>query len=77
MQLVEVNNKRTIKSFHQLPFSIYKNTKVWVPHLKQDIESVFDKKKNKQLRHGEAIRWTLHKNVKNGRKRNMERSPYK
>ena len=59
MQLVEVNNKRTIKSFHQLPFSIYKNTKVWVPHLRQDIESVFDKKKNKQLRHGEAIRWIL------------------
>ena len=59
MQLVEVNNKRTIKSFHQLPFRIYKNTKVWVPHLRQDIESVFDKKKNKQLRHGEAIRWIL------------------
>ena len=59
MQLVEINNKRTIKSFHRLPFSIYKNTKVWVPHLRQDIESVFDKKKNKQLRHGEAIRWIL------------------
>ncbi|OUV76114.1 MAG: hypothetical protein CBC83_01110 [Flavobacteriales bacterium TMED123] len=59
MQLVEVNNKRTIKSFHQLPFRIYKNNKVWIPHLKQDVEAVFDKQKNKQLRHGEAVRWVL------------------
>ncbi|MBC8266788.1 MAG: hypothetical protein H8E84_07460 [Flavobacteriales bacterium] len=59
MQLVEVKNKRTIKSFHQLPVKLYKNTKVWVPHLMQDIEQIFDKKKNKQLRHGEVIRWIL------------------
>ena len=59
MQLVEVNTKRTIKSFHQLPFKLYKNNKVWVAHLRQDIESVFDKNKNKQLRHGEVIRWIL------------------
>ncbi|MEE2700054.1 MAG: hypothetical protein VYD71_01660 [Bacteroidota bacterium] len=59
MQLVEVNNKRTAKSFHKLPFTIYKNNKVWIPHLKQDIEAVFDKKKNKMFRHGEAVRWLL------------------
>ena len=59
MQLVEVNSKRTIKSFHQLPFRIYKNTNVWVPHLLQDIEPIFNKSKNKQLRHGEVIRWIL------------------
>ena len=59
MQLFEVNNKRTIKSFHQLPFGIYKNTNVWVPHLLQDIEPIFNKSKNKQLRHGEVIRWIL------------------
>tara|TARA_B100000809_G_scaffold257596_1_gene299450 strand:- start:105 stop:1268 length:1164 start_codon:yes stop_codon:yes gene_type:complete len=59
MQLFEVNNKRTIKSFHQLPFRIYKNTNVWVPHLLQDIEPIFNKSKNKQLRHGEVIRWIL------------------
>ena len=46
MQLIEVNRKRTIKSFHQLPFKLYKNNKVWVAHLRQDIESVFDKNKN-------------------------------
>ena len=59
MQLFEVNNKRTIKNFHQLPFRIYKNTNVWVPHLLQDIEPIFNKSKNKQLRHGEVIRWIL------------------
>ena len=45
MQLVEVNTKRTIKSFHHLPFKLYKNNKVWIAHLRQDIESVFDKNK--------------------------------
>ncbi len=59
MQLFEVNNKRRIKSFHQLPFRIYKNTNVWVPHLLQDIEPIFNESKNKQLRHGEVIRWIL------------------
>tara|TARA_B100000902_G_scaffold399656_1_gene471618 strand:- start:3901 stop:5064 length:1164 start_codon:yes stop_codon:yes gene_type:complete len=59
MQLVEVNSKSTIKSFHNLPYKIYKGNKIWVPHLKQDIESVFNKKKNKQFRNGEAIRWIL------------------
>ena len=39
MQLVEVNSKSTIKSFHNLPYKIYKGNKIWVPHLKQDIES--------------------------------------
>ena len=59
MELVEVNSKSTIKSFHNLPYKIYKGNKIWVPHLKQDIEFIFNKKKNKQLRNGKAIRWIL------------------
>lgn len=57
MQIVEVNNKKTIKLFHKVPFVIYKNDPHWVPHLKQDVEKVFTPDANKAFRHGEACRW--------------------
>ena len=59
MQLVEVNNKSTIKSFHKLPFRIYRKNKIWIPHLKQDIEQIFNIRKNKNLKDGDAKRWIL------------------
>jgi GNAT superfamily N-acetyltransferase len=59
MQIREVNSAETIKKFHQLPAKIYTNDPHYIAHLKQDIEGVFDRKKNKYFRHGEAIRWIL------------------
>lgn len=59
MQLIEVKDKTTIREFHKLPFMIYKNDPAWIPHLKQDIEKIFDPKKNKTFRNGEATRWIL------------------
>jgi hypothetical protein len=59
MNLIEVNNSSTIEDFHRVPFSIYKNDKNWIPHLKQDIEKVFDPAKNKAFEHGKAVRWIL------------------
>lgn len=59
MTIVEVCDKNTVKEFHNLPFAIYKDDKNWIPHLKQDIDKVFDEQKNKFFRHGEAIRWIL------------------
>ncbi|MFT5668027.1 MAG: hypothetical protein ACI9DK_002227, partial [Vicingaceae bacterium] len=64
MTILTVNNATTEKEFHQLPFSIYKEDKSWVPHLKQDIEKVFDNKQNKFFRHGEAVRWIAQKDGK-------------
>ena len=64
MQLIKVNNENTRKEFNALPFKIYQNDKNWIPHLQQDIEQVFDKKKNKFFRHGEAERWILQKDGK-------------
>ena len=64
MQIREVIDAKTETEFHQLPFTIYKNDPNWVPHLKQDIEGVFDSKKNKFFRHGEVIRWILEQNGK-------------
>jgi GNAT superfamily N-acetyltransferase len=64
MSIIKVDNQKTIERFHRLPFAIYENDPNWVPHLRQDIEGVFDKKKNKFFRHGEAERWILEKDGK-------------
>lgn len=64
MELVEVNNSSTRKDFHNLPFEIYKNDPNWVPHLKQDIEVIFDKEKNPTFKNGECIRWVFYENGK-------------
>jgi hypothetical protein len=57
--IIEVNNPLTEKEFLQLPFYIYKNDPNWIPPLKQDIQKVFDPKKNKHFEHGECMRWIL------------------
>ncbi len=59
MELIEVATPKDVKDFHKVPFIIYKNDPNWIPHLKQDVEAVFDKNKNKFFRHGEATRWIL------------------
>lgn len=60
MLLKEVKDKRTRADFHQLPFEIYKNDPNWIPHIKQDIEKVFDPQKNKKFKNGSAIRWVVY-----------------
>ena len=55
----QVDSVRDIKAFHLLPFKIYKEDSNWVPHLRQDVESVFDTKKNKYFAHGTCSRWVL------------------
>jgi hypothetical protein len=62
MQLIEVKDKKTIADFQKVPFIIYKSDKNWVPHLKQEVEEVFNKQTNPYFLHGEAIRWVLYNN---------------
>jgi GNAT superfamily N-acetyltransferase len=57
--IVEVNNPRRVKEFLMLPVRLYKDEKNFIRPLDQDIEEVFDPKKNKFFRNGEAIRWLL------------------
>ncbi len=59
MKVIEVNSKNTIKAFQNVPSKIYKNDKNWIPHLKQDIEKVFDPTKNKAHKTGKITRWIL------------------
>ena len=59
MKLIEVTTKQHIQEFLNLPVRLYRNEPHWIRPLDKDIESVFDKEKNKTFRHGEAIRWIL------------------
>lgn len=61
MSIIEVKDTKTEKEFYKIPFKIYKNDPHWVPHLKQDLQKVFDSDKNKFFRHGELIRWIIKK----------------
>lgn len=67
MNLVEAKDPGTLRDWMRLPWRIYRNDANWIPHLKQDIEKVFDPERNKLLRtdqetgrKGEAIRWVLY-----------------
>lgn len=60
MNFAEVIDKKTLRDFLELPVSIHRNNDQWIRPLDKDIEAVFDKKKNKFFRHGEAIRWVLY-----------------
>jgi hypothetical protein len=59
MKLIEITSKEHIQEFLALPVRLYKNEPHWIRPLDKDIESVFDKEKNKTFRHGECIRWLL------------------
>lgn len=60
MKIQEVANKKHIADFHALPFQVYANDPYWIPHLRQDVEKIFDPKRNKYWRKGEAKRWNLY-----------------
>ncbi len=64
MKVIEVNNKKLEKEFINVASYIYKDDKYWVKPLDIDIQSVFDKKKNKTYRHGNLKRWVLIKESK-------------
>ncbi|MBL7962552.1 MAG: hypothetical protein JNM31_01795 [Flavobacteriales bacterium] len=67
MELKVVEDKRTLRDWMELPWQIYRNDANWIPHLRQDIEKVFDPERNKLLRKGKGpggvdncIRWVLY-----------------
>lgn len=64
MEIIEVNSTELARQFLLLPLSLYKNDKNFIRPLDKDVESVFDKKKNKFFRHGELCRWILKKDHK-------------
>jgi hypothetical protein len=59
MTIQEVTTSLQAKEFLKLPVKLYKNETNWIRPLDKDIESVFDKERNKTFRHGECTRWIL------------------
>ncbi len=59
MQVIEVSDKQTINSFHELPYKIYKGDSNWVPPLRMMVENVLDPKKNSALQNGNVKRWVI------------------
>ncbi len=57
MKAIEVKDKAAVQEFLKFPIQLYKNDKHWIRPLDQDVEAVFDEKKNKFFRHGECTRW--------------------
>jgi len=61
MQIILVDDKKSIEAFHELPYVIYKNDPNWVPPLRMMVENVFNPEKNNSLKNGQACRWLLMK----------------
>ncbi len=57
--LEQVLDKKQAKEFLDLPARLYKNEPSWIRPLDNEIEAVFDPKKNKLLRKGSVARWLL------------------
>lgn len=64
MKLETVSDRKTIRQFHQLPETIYKNDPAYTPLLQMMIENMFDPKKNEKLKTGNARRWIVKKRGK-------------
>jgi len=60
MKLILVNDARSIRDWMRLPWRIYRHDPNWIPHLKQDVEKVFDPTKNKLFQGGQAWRWLVY-----------------
>ncbi|MEM7162286.1 MAG: hypothetical protein AAF487_07570 [Bacteroidota bacterium] len=61
MHISKVSNRATIAEFHGIHVQLAEKNKSWIPHLKQDIEKVFNPKKNKLFTKGSAERWIVQK----------------
>lgn len=59
MQVLPVQDSKTVKEFLNVARTIYKNDSNWICPLDNDVEAVFDKEKNPFFKHGICIRWIL------------------
>ena len=63
MDIIKVRNKFEISEFHQITHTLYNNIANWIPHIRQDVESVFNPLKNSYHKDGEIERFILRKNT--------------
>ena len=66
MKIAEAKDEKTVHDWMRVPWRIYAKDSNWVPHLKQDVEKVFDPTVNKLLqarpdrKAGAVKRWVLY-----------------
>jgi hypothetical protein len=59
MRLVEITPSTDSRMFHDTARALYADDPNWIAPLDQEVEAVFDPKKNAAFEHGEAVRWVL------------------
>jgi len=59
MQIIRVTDRNTKRKFLDAARVIYKNDEVWVCPLDNEIEAIFNPKKNPYFNHGEVERWVM------------------
>jgi len=59
MNIIKVRNKFEISEFHQITNQLYEDDKNWIPHIQQDVESVFNPSKNSYHKNGDIERFIL------------------
>jgi hypothetical protein len=64
MKILEVTTPKLAREFLLLPVKLYKDEPHWIRPLNSDVESVFDRKRNKMFLNGECTRWILQENEK-------------
>lgn len=64
MEIIQVDNKKTVKAFHELPESMFRNDPNYTPSLWPMVESTFNPDKNAKFREGDARRWIVKKDNK-------------
>ena len=64
MKITEVTDSALEKSWLDFAHQVYANDSNYIPHLKQDIQKIFDPKQNKLFRQGKAKRWFIEKDGK-------------
>ena len=62
MNIIKVRNKYEISEFHNIVHTLYQNEPSWIPHIKQEIEAVFNPQKNPYHQFGEVERFILQEN---------------
>lgn len=59
MQLIEVTTPAQAKEFIQVNVELNKSNPAYIRPIDEEVDEVFDPKRNKAFRHGELIRWVL------------------
>lgn len=60
MHLQEVKDKKTEDLFFEVPSLVYRNVPNYIPHIRQDLEKIFDPESNRLFQKGgKAKRWVL------------------